>query len=162
MGFVKDLGPQALPREWYIMAAHQHYWEWHATSPDDPESWDKLYGLYGKVAASNWSSLRQDESGRLAAAGISYKCASDPPTIPWVNNETDWGVFVWPILIPLSICCCVCCFFSCRLCCRICCPCCPRCWACCYPNKDREYDKLIGPDSATSNDSYAPSSVSGS
>merc|ERR550525_2149021 len=102
--FVPKLGPEALPREWYIMAAHQHYWEWHATAADKPDTWTKLYGLYARIDAEDWSQVRAKSVSRLQSWGISYGCASDPPTIPFVR-ERDWDIVLYPILFAVALCC---------------------------------------------------------
>jgi len=147
MMFVPKLGPKALPREWYIMAAHQHYWEWHATSAVKLDTWDKLYGLYARIDAENWTQVRAKSVSRLQSSGISYACASDPPTIPFVR-ERDWDLVLYPIILSLALC-----FFACCLCCcwLICCKCgcgkrcqrrCPCCFSCC-PSLFNEKDDAV-------------------
>lgn len=93
MMFQPELGPEALPREWYVVAAHHHFLEWHATSASSPDTWSRLFGIYGKVAGMDWAAVREDASGRLNTSGISYGCAADPPTAPFVR-ETDWDIYI--------------------------------------------------------------------
>jgi len=147
MMFVPKLGPKALPREWYIMGAHQHYWEWHATSADNPKTWPELYGLYNRIAKENWTQVRTDSASRLQSEGISYSCASDPPTIPF-HHERDWDIVLYPIIFSLAFCgfacytgccwlCCIKCGFGRR--CRKCCPCC----FCCCPSLFKQEAPLV-------------------
>jgi len=135
MMFVRELGPEALPREWYIIAAHKHFWEWHDSTPSKifKKNSCELCGLYKQVAAENWAEVRKDSVVPLGLAGISYACAAEPPTIPF-EREKDWDGSVYPILIPALIVLCCCCTLCCW---GICCKagvgrkCYERCFCCC-------------------------------
>jgi hypothetical protein len=142
MMFVKEFGPDALPREWYIIAAHKHFWEWHDSRPDkiftQKKDWCELCGLYKKVAAENWTEVRKNSVAPLGLKGISYVCAAEPPTIPF-EREEDWDRIVYPILIPALIVLCCCCTLCCwGICCKaglgqMCYDRCVCCCCCCGP-----------------------------
>ena len=101
--FQPELEPEALPREWYIIAARHHLWGRHATSADSPDTWKKLFGIYGRIAGKDWAAVLED-AGRLTAPGISCGCAAVPPTKAFVR-ELDWDIFFWspPALLILCL-----------------------------------------------------------
>merc|ERR1712232_779830 len=146
MMFVPKPGPKALPREWYIIPAHQHFWEWHATSADQPDTWTKLYGLYARISAEDWTQVRLRSVSQLQSSGISYGCAENPPVIPF-HRERDWDIIMYPILFSLALCNFACCTGCCWL---ICCKCgcgrkCQRCCPCCFYCCPSLFDSKVVP-----------------
>jgi len=83
MMYMKEFGDQSLPREWYKLPAHKHYFEWHPTSAEDASSWSSLQSVYTKIANEDWKQVRAD----FEVSKADYKCASEPPTEPFVKPE---------------------------------------------------------------------------
>jgi len=102
MMFVKEMGPEALPREWYVMPGHKHYWYWIPTSLTDEKTWEPLQDMYIQISKESWAELR--------AADATTKCAVGPPTKPWAPNWELPLQSLWVVAgIAEVVCCCVCC-----------------------------------------------------
>jgi len=60
MMYMKELGNEALPREWYSIPAHRHF-DWWAKGLNNPKTSPhpkKLFDLYAMVATQDWCGLR--------------------------------------------------------------------------------------------------------
>lgn len=112
MLFMREFGPEALPREWYVVPAHKQYQEWHVTSPVDMTTWPNLFGLYKKISEEDWAGLRNNPEW---GSDFSMSCAAKPPTEPY-RKPWDWGIYIYPPIILAVIVCCGCCAGCCYAC----------------------------------------------
>eukprot|EP00971_Amphidinium_carterae_P085031 1682354-Amphidinium_carterae.1 len=110
MMFVKEMGPKALPREWYIMPAHHHYWRWIQTSLEDEKTWEPLKDLYIDISQRDWETLRN--------ADPDSACAYRPAAPEHHHHELGLarGLVVCLLLVAFCVagCCamCGCCSFA--------------------------------------------------
>jgi len=98
MMFMRELGPDALPREWYTIPGHKHYNEWLVTTYRDEVTWAPLQALYNIIGAENWSECRLAQG----PPGVSLGCARSPPTQPL---STEGSSIFFPLLGVALLCC---------------------------------------------------------
>lgn len=77
----RQFGPDALPREWYVVPAHRHYKAWFVTDADLGADWGDLSALYVHMATENWTDIRLNPG--FDNTTYSLKCFADPPSQPW-------------------------------------------------------------------------------
>lgn len=70
-----ELGPDALPREWYTIPAHKHYDVWHFD--ETPQGREGRLDLYKQIQAEDWARLRKQ--GVEGHPEVSFRCAAEPP-----------------------------------------------------------------------------------
>eukprot|EP00403_Amphidinium_massartii_P005679 CAMPEP_0178379686 /NCGR_PEP_ID=MMETSP0689_2-20121128/5074_1 /TAXON_ID=160604 /ORGANISM="Amphidinium massartii, Strain CS-259" /LENGTH=992 /DNA_ID=CAMNT_0019999803 /DNA_START=58 /DNA_END=3032 /DNA_ORIENTATION=- len=89
MMFVKEMGPGALPREWYIMPGHKNYRVWIPTSITDIKTWKPLQQLYTRVAREDWQKLRNEDS--TTACGNRPKLPPRSHSGGGYDDHPDWN-----------------------------------------------------------------------
>lgn len=88
MMFLKELGADALPREWYNLPAHRHYDKWVFTDQYLEGTWVDLFPIYATISGEDWQALRKAGAFNGKKPDM-YGCAAAPPTEAWVNPEKD-------------------------------------------------------------------------
>jgi hypothetical protein len=106
MMHIRELGPDALPREWYTIPAHKNYEVWLAGNTEDGINGQQQ--LYKAISSENWGALRE---GKMAE----YGCAESPP--PWDETKAPDRTFDVPAAVGVGLlvllCCCCCCSCGC-------------------------------------------------